>query len=144
MVASPAEISPKPAAVAAAWLSAAEPNSGPPMAVHPPGTQPPFIITYNASSVPVLQLALSGKGLSEQQLFDAGVNHIRTQLATVQGAAIPYPYSGKQRQIQVDLDLAALQAKGLAPADVVNAINVQNLILPSGTSKIGTSSTPSR
>jgi multidrug efflux pump subunit AcrB len=103
----------------------------------PPGTTPPFIITYNASSVPVLQLALSGKGLSEQQLFDAGVNHIRTQLATVQGAAIPYPYGGKQRQIQVDLDLAALQAKGLAPADVVNAINVQNLILPSGTSKIG-------
>jgi multidrug efflux pump subunit AcrB len=103
----------------------------------PPGTTPPFIITYNASSVPVLQLALSGHGLSEQQLFDAGVNHIRTQLATVQGAAIPYPYGGKQRQIQVDLDLAALQAKGLAPADVVNAISVQNLILPSGTSKIG-------
>jgi multidrug efflux pump subunit AcrB len=103
----------------------------------PPGTNPPFIITYNASSVPVLQLALSGRGLSEQQLFDAGNNFIRTQLATVQGAAIPFPYGGKQRQIQVDLDLAALQAKGLAPADVVNAISVQNLILPAGTSKIG-------
>src|SRR6478672_12675518 len=73
----------------------------------PPGTTPPFIITYNASSVPVLQLALSGQGLSEQQLFDAGNNYIRTQLATVQGAAIPFPYGGKQRQIQVDIDLAA-------------------------------------
>ncbi len=103
----------------------------------PPGTNPPFIITYNASSVPVLQLALSGEGLSEQQLFDFGNNYIRTQLATVQGAAIPFPYGGKQRQIQVDLDLAALQAKGLAPTDVVNAISAQNLILPSGTSKIG-------
>ena len=103
----------------------------------PPGTTPPFIITYNASSVPVLQLALSGRGLSEQQLFDAGNNYIRTQLATVQGAAIPFPYGGKQRQIQVDIDLAALQSKGLAPADVVNAISVQNLILPAGTSKIG-------
>ncbi|MCA1581553.1 MAG: efflux RND transporter permease subunit [Acidobacteria bacterium] len=103
----------------------------------PPGTNPPFIITYNASSVPVLQLALSGHGLSEQQLFDFGNNYIRTQLATVQGAAIPFPYGGKQRQIQIDLDLPALQAKGLAPTDVVNAISAQNLILPSGTSKIG-------
>src|SRR5205814_32790 len=97
----------------------------------PPGTTPPFIITYNASSVPVLQLALSGQGLSEQQLFDAGNNYIRTQLATVQGAAIPFPYGGKQRQIQVDLNLAALQSKGLSPTDVVNAISAQNLILPS-------------
>ncbi len=103
----------------------------------PPGTNPPFIITYNASSVPVLQLALSGPGLTEQQLFDFGNNYIRTQLATVQGAAIPFPYGGKQRQIQIDLDLAALQAKGLGPTDVVNAISAQNLILPSGTSKIG-------
>ena len=79
----------------------------------PPGTNPPFIITYNASSVPILQLGLSGKGLSEQQLFDLGVNFIRTQLATVQGASIPLPYGGKQPQIQVDLDPAALQAKGL-------------------------------
>ncbi len=103
----------------------------------PPGTNPPFIITYNASSVPVLQLALSGRGLTEQQLYDFGNNYIRTQLATVQGAAIPFPYGGKQRQVQIDLDLPALQAKGLGPTDVVNAISAQNLILPSGTSKIG-------
>ena len=103
----------------------------------PPGTSPPFIITYNASSVPILQLALSGQGLSEQQLSDFAINFIRTQLATVQGAAIPYPYGGKMRQIQVDIDDAALQAKGLAPTDVVNAFNVQSLILPAGTAKIG-------
>jgi multidrug efflux pump subunit AcrB len=104
----------------------------------PPGTTPPFIIQYNASSVPVLQLGLSGQGLSEQQLNDYGQNIIRTRLATVQGAAIPYPYGGKQRQIQVDLDIHALQAKGLSPTDVVNAISAQNLIAPSGTTKIGT------
>jgi len=103
----------------------------------PPGTTPPFIITYSASTVPVLQLALAGEGLSEQQLFDLGNATLRTQLATVEGAAIPFPYGGKQRQIQVDIDLAALQAKGLAPSDVVNAISAQNLILPAGTSKIG-------
>jgi CzcA family heavy metal efflux pump len=103
----------------------------------PPGTTPPFIIAYNASSVPILQLALSGRGLSEQQLYDLGTNFIRTQLATVQGASIPLPYGGKQPQIQVDLDPAALQAKGLSPNDVVSAISVQNLILPGGTSKIG-------
>src|SRR5438034_5817808 len=103
----------------------------------PVGTVPPFIIQYNASSVPVIQLALSGHGLSEQQLFDLGVNFLRPQLATIQGAAIPWPYGGKQPQIQVDLDPTALQAKGLSPADVVNAINQQNLILPGGTSKIG-------
>ena len=103
----------------------------------PPGTNPPFIITYNASSVPVLQLALSGKGLSEQQLYDLGVNFLRVQLATVQGASIPNAYGGKQPQIQVDLDTNALQAKGLSPADVVNAVSLQNLILPGGTSKIG-------
>nr|MDQ2970919.1 efflux RND transporter permease subunit [Acidobacteriota bacterium] len=103
----------------------------------PPGTTPPLVITYSASSVPVIQLALSGQGLSEQQLFDLGNNTIRAQLATVQGAAIPFPYGGKQRQIQVDLDLAALKAKGLSPTDVVNAISAQNLILPGGTSKIG-------
>ncbi|HEY3628073.1 MAG TPA: efflux RND transporter permease subunit, partial [Terracidiphilus sp.] len=102
----------------------------------PPGTTPPFIIQYNASSVPILLLGLSGPGMSEQQLFDTGQNTIRTQLATVEGAQTPYPYGGKQRQIQVDIDLAALQAKGLSPADVVNAINVQNIIAPSGTMKI--------
>ena len=104
----------------------------------PPGTQPPFILTYNASTVPVLQLALSGKGLSEQQLFDIAVNFLRTQLASVNGAQIPYPYGGKQPQIQVDLLPEAMQAKHLTPADVVNAISVQNLILPGGTQKLGT------
>jgi multidrug efflux pump subunit AcrB len=103
----------------------------------PPGTNPPFVLSYNASTVPVLQLALSGQKLSEQQLYDLGANFLRTQLATVQGASIPQPYGGKQPQIQVDLNLAALQANGLAPLDVVNAIGAQNLILPAGTSKIG-------
>ena len=103
----------------------------------PPGTYPPFIITYNASSVPVLQLGLSGNGLSEQQLYDIGVNFLRVQLATEQVASIPNPNGGKQAQVQVDLDPDALQAKGLTPNDVVNAIANQNLILPGGTSKIG-------
>src|SRR6476646_291309 len=103
----------------------------------PPGTQPPFILTYNASTVPVLQLALSGKGLSEQQLFDIAVNFLRTQLASVNGAQIPYPYGGKQPQIQVDLNPEAMQATHLTPADVVSAISVQNLILPGGTQKLG-------
>jgi multidrug efflux pump subunit AcrB len=103
----------------------------------PPGTTPPFIVVYNASSVPIVQLALSGKGLSEQQLFDFAINSIRTGLATVQGASIPYPYGGKQRQVMIDIRPDLLQAKGLSPADVVNAVSVQNLILPSGTSKIG-------
>ncbi len=103
----------------------------------PPGTTPPFIIDYNASSVPILQLGLSGQGLSEQQLNDYALNFIRTQLVTVPGAAIPYPYGGKQRQVQVDLNLRQLQARGLSPSDVVNAISAQNLILPSGTMKVG-------
>jgi multidrug efflux pump subunit AcrB len=103
----------------------------------PPGTTPPLIIAYSASSVPVMQLALSGNGLSEQQLNDYGLNFIRTQLITIPGAAVPYPYGGRQRQVQVDLNPAALQAKGLSALDVVNAISVQNLILPTGTAKIG-------
>ena len=103
----------------------------------PPGTTPPLVLTYSASTVPIMQLALSGKGMSEQQLFDLGTAFIRTRLVTIPGAAIPYPYGGKQRQIQVDLDTNALQSKGLSPLDVVNAISAQNLILPSGTSKIG-------
>ncbi len=103
----------------------------------PPGATPPFIVVYNASSVPIVQLALSGKGLSEQQLFDFATNSIRTGLATVQGASIPYPYGGKQRQVMIDIRPDLLQAKGLSPADVVNAVSQQNLILPSGTSKIG-------
>ncbi len=104
----------------------------------PPGTLPPLVITYNASSVPVLELALSGNGLSEQELFDISNNFLRTDLATVQGAAIPWPYGGKQPQVQVDIDSAKLQAMNLSPADVVNAFSAQNLILPSGTEKIGT------
>ena len=102
----------------------------------PPGTVPPFIIQYNASTVPVLQLGLSGQGLTEQQLFDLGTNFISTQLATVEGASIPYPYGGKQRQIQVDLDTHAMQARGISPADVVNAVSAQNIIAPAGTIKI--------
>ena len=103
----------------------------------PAGTTPPLILAYSASSVPVMQLALSGQGLSEQQLNDYGLNFIRTQLITVQGASVPYPYGGKQRQVQVDLNPAALQSKGLSALDVTNAISLQNLILPTGTSKIG-------
>jgi multidrug efflux pump subunit AcrB len=102
----------------------------------PPGSQPPFIIQYNASSVPVLQLGLSGQGLNEQQLNDLATNSIRVQLATIEGAQTPFPYGGKQRQIQVDLDLNALEARGLSPADVVTAINAQNVIAPSGTIKL--------
>src|ERR1700687_540652 len=103
----------------------------------PAGTTAPLIITYSASSVPILQLALSGPTLSEQQLNDLGLNFLRPQLTSVPGTAIPYPYGGKQRQVQVDLNTAALQSKGLSPLDVVNAISAQNLILPSGTAKIG-------
>jgi multidrug efflux pump subunit AcrB len=103
----------------------------------PAGTTPPLIVAYSASSVPVLQLALSGKGLSEQQLNDYGLNFIRTQLITIPGTAVPYPYGGKQRQVEVDLNPAALESKGLSALDVVNALAVQNLILPTGTSKIG-------
>ena len=103
----------------------------------PAGTTPPLIITYSASSVPILQLALSSPTLSEQQLNDLGLNFIRPQLTAVPGTAIPYPYGGKQRQVQVDLNTAALQANGLSPLDVVNVISAQNLILPAGTAKIG-------
>jgi multidrug efflux pump subunit AcrB len=103
----------------------------------PTGTTPPLVIAYSASSVPVMQLALSGQGLAEQQLNDYGLNFIRTQLITIPGTAVPYPYGGKQRQVQVDLNPAALQSKGLSALDVVNAITLQNLILPTGTSKIG-------
>jgi multidrug efflux pump subunit AcrB len=103
----------------------------------PTGTTPPLILSYSASSVPVLQLALSGQNMSEQELNDYGLNFIRTQLITVPGASVPYPYGGKQRQVQVDLNTTALQSKGLSALDVVNAISVQNLILPTGTAKIG-------
>ena len=103
----------------------------------PPGIMPPFIITYNASSVPILQLGLSAPNLNEQQLADIGQNFIRTGLINVPGVAIPYPYGGKQRTIMVDLNTTAMQAKGVSPLDVVNTINAQNLILPAGTAKIG-------
>ena len=103
----------------------------------PPGTSPPLVIAYNASSVPILQLGLSSDTLSEQQLFDLATNFIRTRLVTVPGAAIPWPYGGKQRQINVDLDPRALFEKGISGADVVSTLNNQNLILPQGTSKIG-------
>src|SRR3979411_2844624 len=103
----------------------------------PAGTTPPLILAYTASSVPVRRLALSGQNLSEQELNDYGLNFIRTQLITVPGASVPYPYGGKQSQVQVDLNTTALQSKGLSALDVVNAISVQNLILPTGTSKIG-------
>jgi multidrug efflux pump subunit AcrB len=103
----------------------------------PPGITPPLIITYNASSVPILQLSLSSKSLSESQVNDLGVNFLRVGLATVQGASMPNPYGGKVRQIMVDLDIPALNSKGLSPADVVNAIGAENLILPAGTEKIG-------
>ena len=102
----------------------------------PPGETPPFIIEYNASSVPILQLGLSGQGLNEQQLNDLSTNFIRTQLATIEGAQTPYPYGGKTREILVDLDLAKLEAKGLSPGDVTNAFAAQNIIIPSGTIKI--------
>jgi CzcA family heavy metal efflux pump len=102
----------------------------------PPGALPPLIINYSASSVPILQLGLSGNGLSEQQLNDLGQNFIRPQLVTVPGAVIPFPYGGKQRQVMVDLNPDLLQAKGLSPQDVLDAITNQNLILPGGTAKI--------
>ena len=103
----------------------------------PPGTLPPLIINYSASSVPILQLGLSGQGLSEQQLNDMGQNFVRPQLVTVPGAVIPWPYGGKQRQVMVDLEPNLLQSKGLSPQDVLSALTDQNLVLPGGTAKIG-------
>src|SRR5690242_14896727 len=103
----------------------------------PPGALPPLIINYSASSVPILQLGLSGNGLSEQQLNDLGQNFLRPQLVTVPGAVIPFLYGGKQRQIMIDLNPGLMQSKGLAPQDVLTAVQQQNLILPSGTAKMG-------
>ena len=107
------------------------------LAFSPPGTTSPFILSYNASTVPILQLALSSPTLTEARIFDLSQTILRTQLSTVQGASIPYPYGGKQRQVQVDLDPQALSAHGLSGNDVVAAIGAQNLILPAGTQKIG-------
>jgi multidrug efflux pump subunit AcrB len=103
----------------------------------PPGILPPLVIKYSASSIPIIQLGLSSPTMTEQAVFDAAVNFLRPRLVTIPGVAIPYPYGGKQRVISVDLDTNALLAKGLTPNDVVNAVNTQNLVLPSGTAKIG-------
>jgi len=104
----------------------------------PPGSVPPLILNYDASTVPIIQLGLSGKGLSEQMLNDIAINFLRVGLVTVAGAAIPYPYGGKFRQVQIDLDPTAMQARGLSGQDVANALAAQNLITPVGTEKIGT------
>lgn len=103
----------------------------------PPGSTPPLILNYSASTVPIIQLALSGDGLTEQNLADLGINQLRTPLVTVPGAAIPFPFGGKQRQIQIDLNATALQSLGLSGQDVANALAAQNLITPVGTQKIG-------
>ena len=103
----------------------------------PPGATPPLILNYSASTVPIIQVALSGDGLTEQNLADIGINQLRTPLVTVPGAAIPYPFGGKQRQVQIDLNLSALQARGLSGQDVASALAAQNLITPVGTQKIG-------
>src|SRR5271156_5667720 len=103
----------------------------------PPGIQAPTVVQFNASSVPVLQISLSSDTLSEQQLYDYGIYRIRQQLAPIPGITLPTPAGGKYRQIMVDLDPSKLLAKGLTPLDVVNAVNTQNLTLPSGTAKIG-------
>ena len=103
----------------------------------PPGITPPYVLSYSASSVPILQLALSSTALPEMRLFDLGQNFIRPQLATVRGAAVPSPYGGRILQVQIDLDQQAMQSHGVSAEDVVNAVSVQNLILPAGDQKIG-------
>jgi len=103
----------------------------------PPGITPPFIIRYNASTVPILQYSLASMKFSEQELQDMAMNRVKVGLSTVRGASVPYPYGGKARVVAVDIELAALKAKNLAPTDVVNAFNAQNFVLPSGTAKIG-------
>src|ERR1700733_1702097 len=103
----------------------------------PPGILPPQIIEFSASTVPILQLGLSGRGLSEQQLNDMGLNFIRPQLVTIPGAVVPNVYGGKQRSIMLNLDPRRLQAEGVSPIDVLNAMNQQNVVQPGGTAKIG-------
>jgi CzcA family heavy metal efflux pump len=106
--------------------------------IAPVGTQPPFIVRFNAANVPVLQLGLSSQSLSEQEIYDDAYNFMRTQLATVQGAQLPLPYGGKVRQIMVDIDPQKMYANGVSPNDVSNAVNAENLVLPAGTAKMGT------
>src|ERR1700722_8850472 len=108
----------------------------------PPGTQPPLVIQYSASNVPILQLSFSSDTLPEQGLFDLAVNTVRPRLVTVPGVQIPYPYGGKQRQVMVDLDPERLFAWGISPSDVSAVVGAQNLILPAGTTKIGTQEYP--
>jgi multidrug efflux pump subunit AcrB len=108
----------------------------------PPGTTPPFIIRYSASNVPILQIALESTSLSEQQLFDYGVNFIRADVATIRGAQLPWPYGGKQRQIMIDIDTQRLYAWGLSPRDVNSALGLQNVIVPTGSAKIGVDEFP--
>src|SRR6185369_9834341 len=103
----------------------------------PPNITPPLILNYNAATVPIIQLALSAKGMTEQNVFDLAINTVRTPLVTIPGAAIPWPFGGKFRQIQIDLDPAAMQARGLSANDVANALASQNLLTPAGTQKIG-------
>jgi len=105
----------------------------------PPGTLPPQIINFSASSVPILQIGLSGKNLSEQELNDIATNTVRTQLVTIPGAVVPSPYGGKQRQVTINMDQNAMQSKGIAPGDILNAVSLQNVVMPSGTIKIGVS-----
>ena len=104
----------------------------------PPGASSPLILRYSASNAPVLQLAVESEQLSEQQLFDYGVNYVRAGISTVQGAGFPYPYGGRNRQVMVDLDLTRLYAWGLSPRDVINAVSAQNMTLPTGSIKLGT------
>src|SRR4029079_9585129 len=108
----------------------------------PPGTVPPLIMQYSATSVPIMQIAMESDTLSEQQLFDYGINYIRSEIAAIPGAQIPYPYGGKQRGIMVDIDPHRLHALGLSPRDVQNALSVQNGGLPSGTAKRGVTEYP--
>src|SRR5215212_6131413 len=112
--------------------------------VMPNGTQPPLIIRYSAASVPIIQLSIHSDTIPEQQLFDVTINQLRTQLITLPGVLIPYPYGGKQRQVMVDLDPDKCYAWGISPQEVSNAVNAQNLILPAGTSKIGEQEYPVR
>src|SRR6202020_2297863 len=110
----------------------------------PPGTTPPLIINYSASTVPVIQLALSGSGLTEQNLADLGMTFVRPRLVRVQGAGIPWPFGGKSPQVMFDLDTAAMQSRGLTGGDVADALAAQNLITPVGTEKNGSDEKPNK